>query len=88
MTQFLSGMTTSGFLVAALFLLRFYRKTKDPLFAAFSLAFLLLAVNHGLIGTAGWAGEGQSWIYLPRLAAFLVIIFGIVRKNMGERHGQ
>ena len=38
-----------GFLVAALFFLRFWWRTSDGLFAAFALAFLLFAVNQALI---------------------------------------
>ena len=83
MVSLLSGMITSGFGIAALFFLRFWRRTGDPLFAAFGWAFLLLAVNQLLIGTSDSSGEEQSWLYLPRLAAFLLIIFAIVRKNMG-----
>jgi hypothetical protein len=88
MTSFLSGMTTAGWLVATLFFLRSWRKTRDPLFAAFGFAFLLLAVNQALIGAAASVTEDESWLYLPRLAAFLVIIVGIIRKNVGETAGR
>ena len=41
--DFLSGSVTFGFLLAALFFLRFWRRTRDGLFLAFATAFLLLA---------------------------------------------
>ncbi len=43
MTGLLYGMITMGFLIAALFFVRFWRRTADPLFATFALAFVLLA---------------------------------------------
>ncbi len=33
----------------------------------------------------GLAEEDRSWIYLLRLAAFLIVIFAILRKNMQKR---
>ena len=35
MYDFLSGMVTAGYLVAALFFFRFWRRTKEPLFVNF-----------------------------------------------------
>src|SRR5690242_13222166 len=46
---FLSGIITAGYVVAALFFAKFWRRTRDALFIAFSIAFLLLALNQLLL---------------------------------------
>lgn len=81
---FLSGMTTMGFAVAGLFFLRFWRRTTDGLFLAFAAAFWLLALNQALVGLLEAPREDKVWIYLIRLAAFLLIIFAIAAKNLGR----
>ena len=83
---FLSGMTTMGFAVAGVFFLRFWRRTSDSLFLAFAAAFWLLAVNQALVGLLEAPREDKVWIYLLRLAAFLLIIFAVVGKNLGRPH--
>jgi uncharacterized membrane protein YbhN (UPF0104 family) len=83
---FLSGMTTMGFAVAGVFFLRFWRRTSDILFLAFAAAFWLLAVNQALVGLLEAPREDKVWIYLLRLAAFLLIIFAVAAKNLGRRH--
>jgi Family of unknown function (DUF5985) len=84
-SAFLSGATTAGFLVASLFFFSFWRRTSDSLFGVFGFAFLLLAANQALITLAGIPEEHRSWIYLLRLAAFGLLIFAIVRKNLARR---
>jgi len=82
LADFLSGATAAGFLLASLFFLRFWRRTGDTLFAAFSAAFLLLAANQTMITLANVPREYQSWIYLLKLAAFGLLIIAIVGKNL------
>lgn len=82
LTPFLSGAVTFGFFVSALFFARFWRRTQDGLFLAFAAAFLLLGVNQALIVLSGIPVEERSPLYLIRLAAFLLIIFAILRKNV------
>jgi hypothetical protein len=81
MAAIIYGMTTMGFLIAALFFARFWRKTSDGLFAMFAVAFVLLAFNQALIGLLAVTREDQSLLYLPRLAAFALLIIAIVWKN-------
>jgi hypothetical protein len=81
MSGFLSGMITMGYLLAALFFFRFWWRTKDMLFTFFGVSFLLLALSQTLSALAGIASEDQSWIYLLRLAAFTLLIVGIIAKN-------
>jgi len=77
----LSGLVVMGDLVAALFFAKFWRRSGDSLFAIFSAAFLLLAVGQMLLALSNLPVEERSWIYLLRLAAFLLIILGVLHKN-------
>ncbi len=79
--SFLSGAVTFGFLVAGLFFLRFWKRTRDKLFLAFAFAFWLLGLNQGLIGLTDIPVEERSPLYLFRLAAFALIIASIWMKN-------
>jgi hypothetical protein len=81
---FLSGMVTAGFLAAGLFLARFWSHSRDVLFLAFTAAFWLLALNEALIVLAPEPSGGQSWFYLLRVAAFVLIAAAIARKNTIE----
>jgi peptidoglycan/LPS O-acetylase OafA/YrhL len=74
-------MVTAGYLVAALFFFRFWRRTKDSLFANFSIAFLLFA--SGQFGSIWFDGQhdDNTWIFLLRLAGFVLLLVAIVRKN-------
>ena len=86
--EFVSGAITTGFLIVSLFFLRFWDRTRDRLFLAFAAAFALLAINQALVALADVPREDQSWIYLIRLFAFILIIGAIVYKNIGRRPGR
>jgi len=79
---FLSGAVSMGFLVCSMFFIRFWSKTKDELFLAFAVAFLLLSIGQALLALTGIPVEERSWLYLFRLGAFLLIILAIMRKNL------
>jgi peptidoglycan/LPS O-acetylase OafA/YrhL len=81
---FVSGMIAMGYAVCAVFFLRFWRRTKDSLFLVFAIAFLLLTLNQAMATLLGLPLEERSWLYLLRLAAFLIIIVAIVRKNLSR----
>jgi hypothetical protein len=81
LVSFLSGAIVMGFLVAGLFFLRFWKRTGDELFAAFALAFWLLGLTQALLAFSSVPVEERSWLYLLRLAAFVVILLAIWRKN-------
>ena len=85
MIEFLSGAVTLGFLVGALFFLRFWRKTTDRLFLAFGIAFVLLALNQGLAQWLGAADERVAYTYLLRVLGFVLILAAIVDKNVARR---
>jgi len=87
MIVFVHGMITMGFVIAGLFFLRFWRRTKDGLFIVFAFAFWLLALNQALISIPGSATPGQSWEFLPSLGAFGLLIMAILIKNF-DRAGK
>jgi hypothetical protein len=82
--EFLAGLIAMGELIAGLFFLRFWTRTRYWLFLAFAVAFWLLALNQALLAITNVVLEERSWIYLLRVAAFLLIIVAVIRKN-GER---
>jgi hypothetical protein len=87
-TQFLLGGVVMGCLVAGLFFLRFWRKTKDRLFMIFALAFWILGVNWMLLAMTSPEDEARrALFYVLRLVAFILIIYAIVDKNRAAGRG-
>ena len=82
---YMAGAISAGFLAISLFFLKFWRRTKDGLFLSFSAAFVLLAVGQSVPVLAHIPSENLSQVYLLRLAAFLVIIWAVLRKNIDAR---
>lgn len=83
MKTFMWGVLAMSSLVAALFFLRFWRATRERLFAFFSLAFVGLAATWvGLAIINHPADEAQQeYAYVVRLVAFVILIIGIIDKN-------
>ncbi len=81
MVQLISGALVAGYLVAALFFLRFHRETRDRLFLAFSVAFALLAVQRVALALVPSSERSDTLIYGLRLCAFVLILAAIVDKN-------
>lgn len=79
--DFLSGAITAGFVVAGLYFLRSWKRTRESLFLAFALAFWLLGLAQALLTFANIPVEERSWLYLLRLAAFSLILVSIWNKN-------
>jgi hypothetical protein len=77
----LAGAITLGFAISGLFFLRFWVRTGDRLFAMFALAFWVLMCERLLLIALGAPREISPYIYLVRLAGFLIIIYAIVHKN-------
>jgi peptidoglycan/LPS O-acetylase OafA/YrhL len=82
--EFMSGALTLGFVLAALFFLRFWRRTRDRLFLAFAIAFALLALNQALAQWLGAADERVGYTYLLRVVGFVLILAAIVDKNVSR----
>lgn len=77
----LLGATAMGTAVIGLFFLRFFRQTKDVLFAYFGAGFWLMAANYVGLSLTPPEAETRVYLYLLRLLAFLLIIVGIFVKN-------
>jgi hypothetical protein len=85
MRQFMSGLIVAGYLIAALFFLRFWRQTSDRLFLMFALAFTGLATQRALL--ALWQeSETMAWVHALRFLAFLLIIAAVIDRNRPTRH--
>jgi len=78
---FLLGYIAGVSAVAALYFLRFWKQTRDSLFLAFAVFF---AVQGGT-RAAGVASENPNlvvwWVYGLRLAAVVLVVVAILRKN-------
>jgi uncharacterized membrane protein HdeD (DUF308 family) len=85
MSQFIAGASTLASAVIALFFLRYWRDTRDRLFAMFSLAFAVFAVNRILLTILDETDEARTWVYLLRLVAFVLILAAIADKNRQAR---
>ena len=83
--DFLSGAVALGFAACALFFLRFWKRTREELFLAFSVAFLLLGAGQTILALANIPTEERGSIYLLRLIAFLLILLAIYHKNRSFR---
>jgi len=83
MRTFMWGVLTMASLTASLFFLRFWRASRERLFAFFALAFALLAANWtGLALIDNPTDEAsQEYAYVVRLVAFVILIIGIIDKN-------
>lgn len=78
---FVSGAVLLGYVVAGLFFLRFWRQTRDRLFAGFATAFFLFAAERLLLVFSPSDLSHQPHVYVTRLIAFLIIIWAIWDKN-------
>jgi len=85
MIEFLSGAVTAGYLVAAGFFWRFWLKTRDRLFVAFTVAFVFFALNQALVGLFRVTTEPESLVYVLRILGFAVILAAILDKNLRSR---
>ena len=85
MLAFIWGAIAALNVVAGLFFLRFWRQTRDRLFAVLAAAFWVFALNYGGLAAAQDVPESRHWVYGLRLAAFLLIIAGIIDKNLRPR---
>lgn len=81
----MGGAILFGFAVAALLLLRFWRRTRDRLLLWFAVAFALLGVQRGVV-LLMQNEELAAPSYLLRLVAFGMIIWAVADKNRGG-HG-
>ncbi|HEY1809926.1 MAG TPA: DUF5985 family protein [Acidobacteriaceae bacterium] len=78
---FLLGVIATSSILAGIFFLRYWRDTRDSLFLAFALAFLIEGVNRSFRIFFAHPNEASPWVFVVRAFAFLIILGGIVNKN-------
>jgi hypothetical protein len=84
MREIVIGVLATGFAVSGLFFLRFWRDTRDRLFAFFALAFFLMAVNRLGFAFVSDRGDRGDYLYWIRLLAFAIILVAIIDKNIAR----
>ena len=82
---FLFGAIAMGSLVAALFFLRFWKRTRDTFFLFFSAAFLIKSASRAILAFEHSASENEPLYYLPRLVGFSLIALAVVLKNRSRK---
>ncbi|HVO95262.1 MAG TPA: DUF5985 family protein [Terriglobales bacterium] len=80
----LLGAIAMASVVAGLFFLRFWRDTGDLLFLFFAISFLVEGFNRAALGLCEDPNEGRPFFYFVRLLSFLLILIGIIQKNLSK----
>ena len=80
---FLIGVISTSSVTAGVFFLKFWRQTRDPLFLAFAVSFIVEGLNRAAVLFVDKPNEGSPLIYIVRLFAFLLILAAILKKNYG-----
>ncbi len=83
--DFIRGASLMAELGIAVSYYKNWKVTEDGLFGFFSLAFFFLALSHLAVLFYGETGEFGPYAYLLRMIAFILIIMGIVGKNLPKR---
>lgn len=78
---FLIGVIATASIMAGLFFLKFWKHTRDFLFLAFAIAFIVVGFDRAAMMFLAKPNEGGPWIYLIRLFAALLILVAILKKN-------
>lgn len=79
--DFFSGAAAMAALAAALYFFRFWRRTADRFFALFALGFAAFAVNRLVLVFVPRDNENSAYVYVIRLAAFVLILLAVLEKN-------
>lgn len=82
---FLLGCITASSLTIGLFFLRFWKATRDALFLAFAIFFVIQGGSHAFVVSLSHPNEGNSWLFLVRLLSILAVLGAILWKNAGKR---
>lgn len=82
---FLQAVSAALGWVSGLIFLRFWRQSRDLLFAFFGAGFLVMSLSWALLAIVSPTGEARPYIFSIRLLAFLLIIAGMIQKNRSRR---
>lgn len=81
LNPFFAGAATVSLLVIVMFFLRFWKRTRDRLFLFFAGAFVVMMIERIVRAVMEVENEWAPYVYLVRLAAFVLILVAIVDKN-------
>lgn len=81
---FLLGFIAACSLLAGLFFLKFWRSTRDPLFLAFLVFFVVQGFTNAAILELPHPNEGSLAVYTIRLLSVLVVLVAILAKNIAR----
>ncbi len=88
MNQILAGAVSMGSFVIALFFLRFWHTSRDRFFLYFALSFCIEGVHRFIAALDPLASESSPMHYLIRLAAYVLILWAIIEKNLPRKPGK
>ncbi len=77
----LSGGIAVAFGMIGVCFIRFWRSSRIKLFLLFGIAFFFLTIERVVLLLANPGNEFAPYIYMIRLAAFVMIITGIIDQN-------
>jgi uncharacterized membrane protein HdeD (DUF308 family) len=78
---FLHGVIAASSLIAGLFFLRFWRETRDSLFLAFLIFFVIQGSTTMYVVSMHHPNVGNPWMYGLRLFSVLVVLAAVLKKN-------
>ncbi len=81
----INGALVMACVACALFFLRFWKASRDRLFAFFALAFMVMGCNWLVLTLVDVDNEQRHYVYLIRLVSFLIILYAIWDKNRAGR---
>jgi hypothetical protein len=81
LVAFLQAVSATAAWISAAMFLRYWRATRDSLFAMFALAFTLMGLSWAALSIINPAADASPYIYGLRLIAFLLIIAAVIVKN-------
>jgi hypothetical protein len=84
-SEFLSGAITALYFVAGLYFFKFWNRTRDPLFVLFGIAFWILCAQRAALSMTADRFEDDTFFYMVRLSAFLIILLAIGMKNRSTK---
>lgn len=88
MTLLLAGAIAMACAIVGLFCLRYWKSSGDSFFLLFAVSFWLQGGQWLHAGLAGFStSEYSPWYYLPRLLAYVLIVYAVLRKNLGRNPG-
>jgi hypothetical protein len=82
MIEMLSGALLFSYLTAGVYFFKFWKRTGDRLFIHFAVAFWLFVLNQLVTSIPVVVNETGGYEYLLRVIGFIVIIAGIIDKNV------